>query len=270
MTEAMHFQNLRKVLEDMAPDGRFALAYSGGLDSRFLAFAAKRLGLEPILLHVAGPHIAPSETAEALERAAQMGLEVRVLSFTPPLEDLARARKLRCYVCKRAIFAELRAEAERIRPGLPLCDGTNQSDLGVYRPGMKALTELGVLSPLAQAGLAKPDIRRIGRMTGFPDPEQRARPCLLTRFPYGAAPSARTLERLAAAETLVETALAGSRGFRIRVPEPGKPILHLEASQDKEKDEALLSSLLKSLREGFGGIAGEVVPTLSGYYDRKN
>ena len=84
-----------------------------------------------------------------------------------------------CAVCKRHIFTELL----RIAGDAQLCDGTNHSDLAVYRPGRKALEELGIRSPLAEADISKDEIRSLGAALGFRNPGQMARPCLLTRFP---------------------------------------------------------------------------------------
>ena len=91
---------------------------------------------------------------------------------------MASGDRRRCYACKRNLFSLLKA-----RTDLPLCDGTNASDAGQYRPGIRAVEELGILSPLASAGLTKADIHRCAALTGMEDPEQKARPCLLTRLP---------------------------------------------------------------------------------------
>ena len=108
LAEIPELQRLQAVLRDVAPQKTFALAYSGGVDSRFLAFAAKRLGFEPVLLHIIGPQIAPDETAAALHDAEGMGLEALcVPASSLSMPALAEAGKDRCYVCKRHLFEEL-------------------------------------------------------------------------------------------------------------------------------------------------------------------
>ena len=164
---------LESVLGVLAAGNRFALAYSGGLDSRFLAHAAQRFGFEPVLLHIVGPHIPPEETDYARHWAASRELAYEELPTDPlDLALVASGDRRRCYACKRNLFSLLKA-----RTDLPLCDGTNASDARQYRPGIRAVEELGILSPLASAGLTKADIHRCAALTGMEDPEQKARPC---------------------------------------------------------------------------------------------
>ena len=125
-------ERLASKLSEASSNGAVTLAYSGGLDSRFLAFFAKLADFRVRLLHVTGPHVAPAETAEAVAEARAMGLEAELVPLDPAdMPDLAAAGRLRCYICKRHIFTELL----RIAGDVPLCDGTNHSDLAVYRPG---------------------------------------------------------------------------------------------------------------------------------------
>ena len=232
-------QALKDAVAAASFDGTVTIAYSGGLDSRFLAFAASKLGYHVVLLHVAGPHMAPSESEGAVKDARDMGLTVTVITANPlGITELAAAGKNRCYVCKRHVFTELLKHAA----GGRLCDGTNASDLTVYRPGRKALTELGIHSPLAEAGIGKPDIRRIARTMGMAHPDQAARPCLLTRFPYGMMPDAGTLSLIAEAEDWLE-AQPEARGlkFRLRFPNPQKrdeAVLHVEKNSLGDRTEA--------------------------------
>lgn len=279
-------ERLKAVLEDIAPastGARFALAYSGGLDSRFLAFAAKRLGFSPVLLHIIGPQIAPEDTAQALKAAEALGLEalcVPVNSLSIP--ELAQSGKRRCYVCKKALFSALSQAAKalgELAPGAALCDGTNYSDLGAFRPGLEAIRELGIRSPLAEAKITKSQIRALGRAMGFPDPDQAARPCLLTRFPYGAVPSREMLRAVAAAEKAVAEAFGEALRFRVRVPGNNDVRLHVErqslaalasARQLSPRDAAaeLLAVIKRIWTGGEASLTVEVLDTLSGYYDQ--
>ena len=218
---------LESVLGVLAAGNRFALAYSGGLDSRFLAHAAQRFGFEPVLLHIVGPHIPPEETDYARHWAASRELAYEELPADPlDLALVASGDRRRCYACKRNLFSLLKA-----RTDLPLCDGTNASDAGQYRPGIRAVEELGILSPLASAGLTKADIHRCAALTGMEDPEQKARPCLLTRLPYGMKPERSLLAGLAAGERAVHGvfASAGLPGpdFRLRLVDAERLELHV-------------------------------------------
>lgn len=139
----------------------------------------------------------PHESAFARTWADRHNLPFKRL-FLNPLDDarIAANDELRCYFCKKRLFDELL----RLSAPLPLCDGTHASDTSAYRPGRKALRELGIYSPLEMAGFQKDDIRRIGADIGLDIPWQKARPCLLTRFPYGICADVPLLNALAGAE----------------------------------------------------------------------
>lgn len=258
--------------------GRITVAYSGGLDSRFLSFCAAKKGYGVRLLHVAGAHIAPEETAEAVALAQAMNLSAEVvrLPLASP-QELARAGRQRCYVCKKAIFSQLKAMAE----GGRLCDGTNASDLDVFRPGSRAVTELGVFSPLAEAGFTKPMIRQWAARLGLPLPEQSARPCLLTRFPYGVEPGARELSTVGEVEQwLADSPLGHGLAFRLRYPDGLHPVLHVAREGLYRREEAfgkneasLLAEIRTALVGHFGrrlaGLEVAAMDVLSGYYDRE-
>ena len=263
---------LVEALRSASRSGEIAVAYSGGLDSRFLAFAAKKSGLTPLLYHVTGPHVAPAESESALSHAQEMGFPVTVVPFDPSVLDLAKAGRARCYVCKKTLFSGLLKRLAEDRPGLPLCDGTNASDLTVFRPGRKALEELGVLSPLALAGLTKADIRRIGAEIGLPAPDQAARPCLLTRFPYGVTPPREALDTVARVEAFLET-LPEAKGERYRLRYPaGRPELHWEktATLTPERLEQIGALLRARFPSELTDLTMRTFETLSGYYDRPN
>ena len=284
---ALKARALRELLTELADAAcGLALAYSGGLDSRFLAFFASSLQIPVWLLHVTGPHVPETESRAALESARAMGFEriehfdevrgrfdrtIELLTLDPLTNDaIFTSGTDRCYVCKSTLF---RALKDRAAP-LPLADGTNASDLGVYRPGLRALRELGIHSPLADANVAKDEIRALGRALGFADPEQAARPCLLTRYPYGVRPTHEELALLAEAEALLEAHPAREgRGFRLRRPEATRTLLQLDAGGNAEGARAALEVLLAALTETFGerlpGLTGEVTGRVSGWFDRK-
>ena len=141
-----------------------------------------------------------------------------------------------------------------------LCDGSNADDLTAFRPGQRAVREAGVLSPLALAGLHKQELRDLGASWGLDDPQQAARPCLLTRLAYGMSPEPTLLSRLAAAEADL-AALPGLGDFRLRLtPEP---VLQAAVLPD-----GLRPRVMQVLdAHGFGG-AGMVEGTVSGFFDR--
>jgi uncharacterized protein len=214
-TAALLPDRLREILHGLPV---CAVALSGGLDSRFLCHAALLCGCRVLAVHAAGPHVPAQESAAAQAWAQQRGLPLLPVRYNPlPLPEVAANSRQRCYDCKRGLIAVVRivlplapaatalapvpsGPSARAAP-LPLCDGTNADDMTAFRPGLRALKEGGVRSPLAEAGLAKDHIRLLARQTGLDQPDQRARPCLLTRLAYGLTPTEDLLRRLAAAET---------------------------------------------------------------------
>lgn len=198
---------LARRLRAMPP---LVVAFSGGIDSRFLSHAALLSGCDVLAVHARGPHIPAGESAHALAWARRRGLPLRVVDFDPlSLPEVSTNSRQRCYACKTALLAAIGAAlAQAGQQGRVLCDGSNADDLVAFRPGLRALQEAGVVSPLAESGMDKAAIRAAARATGLDDPDQRARPCLLTRLAYGLEPDADVLARLAAAEE----ALAGLAG----------------------------------------------------------
>lgn len=270
----MNFSSLAPlgdILASVADQKRFALAYSGGLDSRFLAHAAHTLGFSPLLLHVTGPHVPPEETAFARSWAESLSLEFREIPVNPlGLPSVAEGSRERCYACKKAMFTTLAVVSD-----LPLCDGTNASDTLVFRPGLRAVRELGVASPLALAGLTKNDIHLLAEKTGMSLPQQKARPCLLTRLPYGVSPSKNALAAVAAGEHVVRRMLAEAgmpeADFRLRLVSKDRPELHMLAADVCAMPPDLEPRLLQAVHAAMPGYHAPVLSaqeTLSGFFDR--
>ncbi len=161
------------------------IAFSGGLDSSFLAFVAA--GSCPVHLAVTADHpLCPSwERDQARSLAQEMGLNhVTITMETLKERTVCSNPPDRCYHCKKMIMSELvRMASER---GLhPVLDGTTLDDQRSYRPGARALVELGVISPLADHRISKEDIRRLSRKLGLSIWNKQPSPCLATRIPYG-------------------------------------------------------------------------------------
>jgi uncharacterized protein len=272
--------HLQTLLFSLAVDGRLAIAFSGGLDSRFLAHTTGKMDLNPLLLHADGPHIARGESAFARQWATAREMDLRCLRADPlTVPEVAANERTRCYHCKKALFTLLKREAGE----LPLCDGTQASDADAYRPGVAALRELGIHSPLADAGLTKPEIRQLAEQSGMDFPDQRARPCLLTRFNYRLSPDAETLRAIDGAEEALEKELSAWQGnnpgaalpdFRLRHVRSGVLELHLTPIFPSGADasripDALRKSLEATVREATGVplAAMRVMPNLSDFFD---
>src|SRR3989475_867964 len=195
------------------------VAFSGGVDSTFLARAAKdALGERAVLV------TADSETypASELEEARRLGvlLDMRhVIVRTEELQnpDYARNPVNRCFFCKEELFAKLAPIAQR-EGCRTLVYGANMDDLGDHRPGMKAAHERGVKAPLIEAELWKAEIRDLSRELGLPTWDKPSFACLSSRFQYGDGITAEKLRQVDAAEEFVRS--LGFRQFRVRHHDP--------------------------------------------------
>jgi uncharacterized protein len=196
--------------------GSAVVAFSGGVDSTLLAAEARRvLGRDKVLAVTAtGEIFAPGELGEAKALARRLDIAHQVLQTHQLKSRHFRENPPdRCYFCKHVIFGAVRALA-KARGMAALCDGGNADDQKVWRPGLRAIAELGVRSPLKEAGFTKADVRRLSRRLKLPTWDRPAMPCLASRFPYGRPVTAEGLRRVAAAEAVLKD--LGYEGFRVR------------------------------------------------------
>lgn len=206
-------QKYESLIGYLAKLDNLAVAFSGGVDSAFLLHASREaLGDRVLAITVNSPYIPDWEIAEAREIAASKGIDHQVVDVPVP-EQIKNNPKDRCYLCKSFLFTLLR-EFSRQRGFTNLADGTNFDDTRDHRPGMKALKELNVLSPLLENHFTKKDIREISRAMGLYTWEKPAYACLLTRIPYNTGIEDEILRRIEKSETYLIG--LGIRAVRVR------------------------------------------------------
>lgn len=194
---------------------RVALAFSGGVDSAYLLYAAKACGCDVRAYYVQSPFQPRFEYEDAVRLANQLKADLKVLPLNVlDCEDVRRNPQNRCYYCKHALFSALMDSARSDGYDI-IMDGTNASDDADDRPGMRALAEMQVLSPLRLCAIHKVEVRALSKEAGLFTWNKPAYACLATRIPAGQAITTELLIRIESAEDALFK--MGFTDFRVRM-----------------------------------------------------
>lgn len=192
-----------------------ALAFSGGVDSAYLLYAAKQYGANCTAYFVKTPFQPEFELEDAMNLAKELDMPVKVIHVDILADETIRSNpENRCYYCKKRIFSQILKTAEEDHYTL-IIDGTNASDDAGDRPGMKALKEMSVRSPLRECGLTKAQIRQLSREAGLFTWDKPAYACLATRVQTNEQITAEKLEKVERAEAYLHH--LGFQDIRVRV-----------------------------------------------------
>lgn len=210
-TEDKKYECLIKSLKNFT---RVAVAFSGGVDSSFLLAAAKNaVGDNVIAVTVDSPALPRSELEDSVKLCEQLRVRHFIIKEANIEESIKHNPVNRCYHCKKTEFGTIKAKAAEIGINFVL-DGSNADDLQDFRPGMKACREVGVMSPLLDAGITKDEIRSFSKSLGLPTWDKPSYACLYSRIPYGQEIKKEDLEKVEKSERFLFG--LGFKNIRVR------------------------------------------------------
>lgn len=242
--------------EFFAAHPKCALGFSGGVDSAYLLYAGVQAGADIRPYYIKTAFQPRFERDDALRLAGELGVEVMVLELDALADPRVAANPAeRCYYCKQNLFRALKARAAADGYTV-LLDGTNASDEAGDRPGMRALRELEVRSPLRECGLTKDEVRRLSREAGLFTWEKPAYACLATRIPTGTRITAGDLARVERAEDALSR--LGFADFRVRLREDGARIQVTAAQMALAR--AKWEEILEQLKPDFTDVLLDQTP----------
>ncbi|SNS94816.1 uncharacterized protein SAMN05446037_102912 [Anaerovirgula multivorans] len=249
-----------RLLEHIKSLESVVIAFSGGVDSTFLLKAAKEaIGDRVIALTIHAPFHLQWEIEETKELTKELSIKHVILEHTEIIPEIKNNPSDRCYLCKKAVFQGILDFAKENGYNY-VADGTNFDDTKDYRPGMKALKELQVVSPLLEAGFTKNEIRSMSKELGLPTWNKPAYACILTRIQYGQEITKEDLQKIELAEKYMID--LGFPIVRVRLHDQ---LARIEVAPDRLKD-LMTENMIQKIAKDFKKIGFQYVTVdLEGY-----
>ena len=263
---------LKNYLKKLITNNGIVLAFSGGVDSALLLCTLTKLkeeksfNLYPVMIKTS--YLPESDYTEAVKICNELNVQLYTIDFSPfDIPQLEYNPLDRCYICKKAMFSKLIdfANAHNIAT---VIDGSNSDDKKVYRPGLKALEELKIISPLANLNIDKANVRALAKEFNLSCASRPSTPCLATRFDYGTKLDPQLLKQVKIGEDIIKSYLTSQADVRLRVNNKTCRIeTNLEYFDFIIKQKTEITIKLKEL--GFEYITLDLEGFKSGSYDKK-
>jgi uncharacterized protein len=257
-----------EIIDNLRRHEKILVAMSGGVDSSLVALLVKKAVADnAIAITVDSLAIPREEIINAKRISKKIGIKHLVVNMKEmPNKIFSQNPPDRCYYCKKSIIKKLKQIAKKHNIKI-ITDGTNLDDLKKHRPGVLALTEEKIISPLAEAGLTKTDIRKIAKIFNLPNVDKPSMACLLSRFPYGQKITKENINQVAEAEKFIKK-LLDAKEVRVRYH---KDIARIELGRDERKlifNEKKMDTICVKLKElGFKYITIDLLGYRSGSLD---
>lgn len=265
MESSEKYTSLKKYLESLQS---VVVAFSGGVDSTFLLKVAKEVLNDKVLaVTIVSPYIPKWEVEEAKELAKKIGVKQELLEIPVILNDIKYNPENRCYLCKKFIFSQV-IEIRKQKGFKYVVDGTNMDDTKDYRPGMVALKELKVISPLLENQITKSEIRQFSKELNLSTWNKPPYACLLSRIPYNEEIKEEKLRRIELAEVYLMK--MGFSGMRVRSHEDLARIELKEEDKNKIFNKELMNKIVMEFKNiGFTYVTLDLEGYKMGSFNRK-